>query len=215
MRKFFCVVLAVALACGLCGCEEKDAAQTSLRESIPGSGSDNSQSTPSSVHESSVDSEAVSETVSLPKCEIELAGKTISLPCKVKDLPEEITLDTEHPLVSHTLENGTVYDEYFIKYNDMRLDGLSMIYLEGDCSGLSDISEESVIGLNIDNSEIPMSYMGLTIGSDESEVKEKLGEYDKNVEIGSYYYIGSEGSVIFMYDSERKIRRIWVTLIFR
>lgn len=204
------------MLCGMTGCvkagEENSVSDSSA---VPESAVLSApESTASSVSEDYDTSEDTSETGIKLNYEIELADHQITLPCKVKEL-QDFMINISGSLGSLKLDNGGRADQFYIIYNGERV---GRIALEGNCEGKSDLSDEKVVGIVITNEkgEIPVSYKGFTIGSDEQDILSALGDIDR--ELGnsmSYYFIEPEGSVIFRYNKERKVYEIWLRTAVR
>lgn len=136
-----------------------------------------------------------------PTFEIEFIGQSVCLPCKVKDI-NGIVIDTEHSFGSYERDDGKYMSFAFYYYGDKRA---GQIYLEGDCTGTSNLGEENVIGLSVADSSVPMSYTGLTFGSSEKDITDMFGEQDYGKDTVLTYYIEPEGSVSFFLDTGHNV----------
>ena len=206
-RKIIALLLGTAMLCAVTACDKNEGSVSNTdssnnSESTTGSTED-SLSTPSAPDSSSEESTgstsepSESNTIQSVKAEIEVDGQLISLPCKVKDI-NNIKIDQEYSFVVAAQDDGSYVSSAILYYNNIRVGG---IFLEGDCSGVSDLSEEKVIGLIINDKSVPISYMGLTYNSDKDDVIAKLGEPDSGENSYMCYYYGEKGSVSFFLDS--------------
>lgn len=202
MKKALCFGLAAVLAFLFCGCaKEESSVPTSVVQSTTQNVSESGSSLSSSISENSAISDNMSKDVISPSFEIEFNGQSICLPCKVKKI-NGIKIDTEYSFGSYQRDDGKYMSFAYYYYNNKRA---GQIYLEGDCTRRSpDLDEENVIGLSVADSSVPMSYFGLTFGSDEKDITDMFGESD----YGKTYYIEPEGSVIFFLNSKNKVKEI-------
>lgn len=213
MKKVLCAVLTAALACGLCGCGKSEK-NNSLSESstVP---ENTVLSVPQGYDISVTSSEANVDNIELSNelsYEIELAGHNITFPCTMKEL-ENIEIGLGTRLTPIKLDNGGSADHFCMTYN-----GENVGYIDIEINDITELSERTVVGIRIINKdgEIPVSYRGFTIGSDEQDILNELGEPDKNL-FGSVssYFIASEGGIMFRYNDERKVYEIWLRTAVR
>lgn len=207
MKKVLCAVLAAVLACVVAGCAKKETSvpdSSDISQSVPEKSTDHLSSI--SVSDNSTVSNNLSNDVISPSFEIELNGQSICLPCKVKDI-NGIKIDTEYSFGSYQRDDGKYMSFAFYYYNDIRA---GQIYLEGDCTGKTDLAEEKVIGLSLKTDSIPMSYMGLTSDSNMSDIVGIFGEPDLGGDTCFTYYIEPEGSVLIDLNPKGKVSEIWL-----
>lgn len=218
-RRIIALIAGAALLCGIAGCEN-----TEGNVSAPES-STNSENSTSNVEQSSTaepDSSTEdstnnssepeeSNTIQSVKAEIEMDGQLISLPCKVKDI-KNITIDQEYSFAVVSQDDGSYMSSAYFFYNNIRAGG---IFLEGDCSEISDLSEENVIGFTLNEDIVPMSYLGLTYNSNRDDIIAMFGEPDAGQNTYMCYYFGEKGSVSFSLNSSNRIRKIDIFLNIR
>ena len=217
MKKFsktFSVLLAAVMICGLTGCGGSgktgaplNAQESELFVSPPPSSSSDTGQHGSGQHDSS---QPVESTVSEP-IDFEMDGQTFSLPCKVGDL-KNITIDRGFPFSVKKRDNGTYMSTSQFDYDGTHA---GTIYLDGDCSGIADLSEVTVIGIVAGDSRVPVSYLGLTFDSTKDDIIRVLGDPVETDGAYLYYLIEPEGSVTFSMDSENKVVDIAVFLNIR
>lgn len=145
--------------------------------------------------------------------DVKMDGELITLPCKVKDFPN-IALEIGFNFTVKKRDNGTYMSSTKFIYDDM---DAGSIYLDGDCGKSADLGEETVIGVDVGDSSIPISYMGLSFNSTKDDIIRTLGE---PFETGSgedylYYQIEPEGSVTFTFNDENKVANIAIFLDIR
>lgn len=220
-RKIIALLAGAALLCGITGCENTEgniSAPESSTNSDTSSVEESSTAEPDSSTENSTDnsSEPSENMIQSVKPEIEIDGQLISLPCKVKDI-ENITIDQEYSFAAMSLDDGSYMSGGFYSYNDVRRVG--GIYLEGDCTEISDLSEETVIGINVEPDDyfgsVSFSYLGLTRDSDKDDIIAMFGEPDAGLNTYMCYYLGEKGSVSFSLNSSNRIRKIEIFLNIR
>lgn len=210
MRKTISMILAAVMLCGMSGCSKNEEISSESEVStVP-------ESTKSSASESydtsEIPSEADAELNDELDFEIELADHQITFPCKLKEL-EDIMVGLGKELTPIKLDNGGSADQFCMTYN-----GEDVGYIDVEINDITELSERTVVGIRIINKEgeIPVSYRGFTIGSDEQDILNELGDPDKNL-FGSMssYFIGSEGGIAFRYNKERKVYEIWLRTAVR
>lgn len=209
MRKTISVILAAVMLCGMTGCGKNEEQISESESSVVSESS--TQSVPES-NDVSEESSEITNNVNNLDYEIELAGHQITLPCKLKEL-QDIMIGLGTRLTPLKLDNGGSADEFCITYN-----GENVGYVHLEINDITELSERTVVGIRIINKEgeIPVSYRGFTIGSDEQDILSELGDPDKNL-FGSMssYFIGSEGGIAFRYNKERKVYEIWLRTAVR
>lgn len=145
--------------------------------------------------------------------DVKMDNELITLPCKVKDFPN-IALEVGFNFTVKKRDNGTYMSSTRFIYDDINA---GSIYLDGDCGKSTDLSEETVIGVDVGDSGIPISYMGLSFNSTKDDIIRTLGE---PLETGYgedylYYQIEPEGSVTFTFNDENKVSNIAIFLDIR
>ncbi len=145
--------------------------------------------------------------------DVKMDGELITLPCKVKDFPK-IALEVGFNFTVKKRDNGTYMSSTRFVYDDKNA---GSIYLDGDCGKSADLGEETVIGVDVGDSSIPISYMGLSFNSTKDDIIRTLGE---PLETGygqdyMYYQIEPEGSVTFTFNDENKVSNIAIFLDIR
>lgn len=236
--KLLSALLTAAMLCSLTGCRENndspfessDVSQSSSENSEKSESSGaaheglnnelfttttSSTTTTTTTSSSTLNNSSVSvqhnESTQLEQIDVKMDEQLISLPCKVKDI-KNITIDHGRNFSVKQRDNGTYMSSSLFEYNDATA---GTIYLEGDCSGIADLSEVTVIGITVGDIRIPVSYMGLTLDSAKADIIRTLGDPVEEKDDYIYYYIEPEGSVTFSLNSEDKVSDIAVFLNIR
>lgn len=239
-KRYVIAALAAAMLLGLSGCSERsqssgagqfgdeselfvNTSQKKTDEQSTVRSSDHSESKEPTEHsttgsESSEQTENSSDLSSgslnnSAEIDVKMDGELITLPCKVKDFPN-IALEVGFNFTVKKRDNGTYMSSTKFIYDEM---DAGSIYLDGDCGKSADLSEETVIGVDVGDSRIPISYMGLSFNSTKDDIIRTLGE---PFETGSgedylYYQIEPEGSVTFTFNNENKVANIAIFLDIR
>ena len=227
--KLLSALLTAAMLCSLAGCRENNDSPFESYD-ISQNSSENSESsgaaheglnnelfttTSSAATSSTLSSSSVSvqqnESTQLEQIDVKMDEQLISLPCKVKDI-KNITIDRGRNFSVKQRDNGTYMTSSLFDYNDATA---GTIYLEGDCTGIADLSEVTVIGITAGDSRVPVSYMGLTFDSAKADIIRTLGDPIEEKDDYIYYHIEPEGSVTFSLNSEDKVSDIAVFLNIR
>lgn len=189
-KKTIAILAASTLLCGLAGCGNKETGSSAPNnvQSVPQSSAANTATSTGASSENSVSS--TPQRTKEIKSEIEMDGKLISLPCKVKDIGG-ITIDGESLTVTPAGEDTVGYSNATYNYNDTH----GNIRLAGDCSDKTDLSEETVIGIVV-HSDASFNYSGLTPGATIDDVVGVFGAADEVKDEPSYlrYYIDGDPS---------------------
>lgn len=215
------LLAAAVLLCGLTGCSksETDSSAPDSAASVPQSTSvtETKDSQSSEVNsDNSGSSDAQNEQNATPlikpeiKPEIVMDGQLITIPCKVKDI-EGIMIDREYSFaVVPASENVEEYSTSYFYYNGIRAGG---IRLAGDCSKKADLSEETVVGIDLFD-EIPISCLGLTLQSNREDIIGILGNPDINSDYLLIYYIDGDPAnhIDFSLKSNGKIDAVRIFL---
>ena len=143
--------------------------------------------------------------------DVKLNDQLVTLPCKVKDI-KNVTIEVGRNFSVKQRDNGSYMSSSLFDYDGTNA---GTIYLDGDCSNISDLGEVTVIGIAAGDSRVPVSYMGLTFGASKDDIIRTLGAPADENDDYIYYYIEPEGSVTFSLNSENKVEDIAIFLNIR
>lgn len=217
------LLLAAILLCGMTGCSKNEVhisePESSLSglQSIPNESSALDDASSEEINSSASSAEFNSDVLSEQNRgkinpEIMMDGHLITLPCNVEDI-QGITIDREYSFAVVPAENGI--DEYstaFFYYNNVRA---GLVFLEGDCSEMSDLGNAKLIGIRLNDDRVPMSYSGLTYDSGKDDIIRTLGNPDRSGDIAMNYNLGVKGSVLIGLGTEDKITSVAIFLYLR
>lgn len=232
--KFLPLIISAFLVCGLSGCSTEnapgDAPELFAQSQESGSSTDtsvdgglstgdtssgSSTSSTSSVSSTSGNSSSPTESTSqdvpqstssteeIEPIDVKISDQSFSLPCRLGDIANISVDRSVLTFGSFNRNDGKRSSKGDFFYDDIPA---GQIYLEGDCTAKENIDGARVIGLVTGDSQVPVTYMGVTFGSGREDIVNALGDPIEEDNTYMYYYIEPKGSVTFTLDSEKRYR---------
>ncbi|MDE6731717.1 MAG: hypothetical protein K2J77_02420 [Oscillospiraceae bacterium] len=205
MKRVLCVVLAAALACGLCGCakSEESSAQTSDDHSSPQS---HEESVIQSETESATDGEAVFDLDKAVKS-ITVFGQEVSLPCTINDFGESFSLKEENmATVGESTSCGLLYqgksigtatfEDYGGDLKSVSITSLSLGFIATDHGVTGELREKLYEQRGWYSGLIETEIAGLSFDSTVSDAEKIFGAPVKNE--GDSVTFEAENDVAYM-----------------